>query len=38
MKRSLFTGNTVKGLFAMTRSRNIDHLDFTAVYQVFRES
>jgi 3-hydroxyisobutyrate dehydrogenase len=37
MKKPLFTGSVVKELFAMTRSRGIDHLDFSAVYQIFRE-
>ena len=37
MKKPLFTGSVVKELFAMTRSRGIDHQDFSAVYRIFRE-
>lgn|SRR5208337_1292981 len=37
MRRPLFIGSTVKELFAMTRSREIDDLDFSAVYRIFKE-
>jgi len=38
MKKPLFTGSMVKEVFALTRSREIDHLDFSAVYHIFRDS
>jgi 3-hydroxyisobutyrate dehydrogenase len=38
MKRPLFTGSLAKELFAMTRSKGYDDLDFSAVYRVFRDS
>jgi 3-hydroxyisobutyrate dehydrogenase len=38
MRRPLFTGSTAKELFAMTRSKGFDDLDFSAVYRVFKES
>ncbi|MGA2919080.1 NAD(P)-dependent oxidoreductase [Methanoregula sp.] len=37
MRRPLFIGSTVKELFAMTRSKGYDDLDFSAVYRVFKE-
>ncbi|MGB7787266.1 NAD(P)-dependent oxidoreductase [Methanoregula sp.] len=37
MRRPLFIGSTVKEIFAMTRSREIDDLDFSAVYRIFKE-
>ena len=37
LKRPLFTGSIVKEIFGLTRSRGTDHLDFSAVYQVFRD-
>jgi len=38
MKKPLFTGSMVKEVFALTRSRGIDDLDFSAVYRIFREA
>jgi 3-hydroxyisobutyrate dehydrogenase len=38
MKKPLFTGSMVKELFALTRSRGIDQLDFSAIYRIFREN
>jgi 3-hydroxyisobutyrate dehydrogenase len=37
MKKPLITGSVVKEIFALTRSRGTDHLDLSAVYQVFRD-
>jgi 3-hydroxyisobutyrate dehydrogenase len=37
LEKPLFTGSMVKELYAMTRSRGIDHLDFSAIYTVFRD-
>jgi 3-hydroxyisobutyrate dehydrogenase len=38
LRRPLFIGSMVKELFAMTRSKGYDDLDFSAVYRVFRDS
>lgn len=37
LRRPLFIGSTVKELFAVTRVRGYDDLDFSAIYRVFRE-
>ena len=37
MKKPLVTGSMVKEVFALTRSKGIDHLDFSAVYRIFRD-
>jgi len=37
MNKPLFTGSCAKELFALTRSKKIDHLDFSAVYTIFRD-
>lgn len=37
LKRPLFTGSVAKELFGMTFSRDLDHLDFSAVYRIMKE-
>jgi 3-hydroxyisobutyrate dehydrogenase len=37
MKKPLVTGSMVKEVFALTRSKGIDHLDFSAVYRIFQD-
>jgi 3-hydroxyisobutyrate dehydrogenase len=37
LKRPLFTGSIAKELFGMTYSKDLDHLDFSAVYMIFKE-
>lgn len=37
LKRPLFTGSAAKELFGMTFSRNLDGLDFSAIYKIMKE-
>ncbi len=37
LNKPLFIGSTVKELYAITRSKGIDSLDFSAIYEVFKE-
>ncbi len=37
LKRPLFTGSAAKELFGMAFSRNLDSLDFSAIYRIMKE-
>ena len=37
IKRPLFTAGAVKELYGMTFSRNIDKMDFSAIYRIMKE-
>ncbi|HVP97361.1 NAD(P)-dependent oxidoreductase [Methanoregula sp.] len=37
LRKPLLVGSTVKEVFALARSKGIDDLDFSAIYEVFRE-
>lgn len=37
LKRPLFTGSIIKELFGMTFARNLDSLDFSALYKIMKE-
>ncbi|MCD1295872.1 NAD(P)-dependent oxidoreductase [Methanocella sp. CWC-04] len=37
MKRPLFTGSMIKELYGMTYSKDLDRLDFSAVYKVMKD-
>jgi 3-hydroxyisobutyrate dehydrogenase len=37
LKKPLFTGSIAKELYGMTFAKEIDHLDFSAIYKVLRE-
>ena len=37
LNKPLFTGCTVKELYGITRSKGVDNLDFSAIYEIFKE-
>jgi 3-hydroxyisobutyrate dehydrogenase len=37
LNKPLFTGSTVKELYALTRSKGVDNRDFSAIYEIFKE-